>query len=68
MPSVLAKRREIGRVLVCQGEEGHYSHICFSRWQQIALFRRFPDVRMPEQTYQRPRHMHSCQSETTNSL
>ncbi|GAA48895.1 hypothetical protein CLF_102185 [Clonorchis sinensis] len=25
-------------------DEGHYSHICFSRWQQIALFRRFPDV------------------------
>ncbi|TGZ69987.1 hypothetical protein CRM22_003423 [Opisthorchis felineus] len=44
MPSVLAKLRETGRVLVWQSEEGHYSHICFSRWQQIALFRRFPDV------------------------
>ncbi|GAA55913.1 hypothetical protein CLF_109358 [Clonorchis sinensis] len=44
VPSVLAKLRETGRVLVWQSEEGHYSHICFSRWQQIALFRRFPDV------------------------
>ncbi|GAA49484.1 hypothetical protein CLF_103123 [Clonorchis sinensis] len=44
MPSVLAKLRETGRVLVWQSEEGHYSHICFSRWQQIALFRRLPDV------------------------
>ncbi|GAA48388.1 hypothetical protein CLF_101544 [Clonorchis sinensis] len=44
MPSVLAKLRETGRVLVWQSEEGHYNHICFSRWQQIALFRRFPDV------------------------
>ncbi|KER31475.1 hypothetical protein T265_02248 [Opisthorchis viverrini] len=37
MPSVLAKLRETGRVLVCQSEKGHYSHICFSRWQQIAI-------------------------------
>ncbi|GAA50034.1 hypothetical protein CLF_103951 [Clonorchis sinensis] len=44
MPLVLAKLRETGRVLVWQSEEGHYSHMCFSRWQQIALFRRFPDV------------------------
>ncbi|GAA57778.1 hypothetical protein CLF_113187 [Clonorchis sinensis] len=44
MPSVLEKLRGTGRVLVWQSEEGHYSHICFSRWQEIALFRRFPDV------------------------
>ncbi|GAA51670.1 hypothetical protein CLF_106584, partial [Clonorchis sinensis] len=44
MPSVLAKLRKTGHVLVWQLEEGHYSHICFSRWQQIALFRRFPVV------------------------
>ncbi|GAA48769.1 hypothetical protein CLF_102012 [Clonorchis sinensis] len=44
MPSVLAKLREAGRVLAWQSEEGHCSHICFSRWQQIVLFRRFPDV------------------------
>ncbi|GAA57088.1 hypothetical protein CLF_112126, partial [Clonorchis sinensis] len=44
MPSVLEKPRETGRVLVWQSVQGHYSHICFSRWQQIALFQRFPDV------------------------
>ncbi|GAA51024.1 hypothetical protein CLF_105452 [Clonorchis sinensis] len=44
MSSVLAKLQETGRVLAWQSEEGPYSHICFSRWQQIALFRRFPDV------------------------
>ncbi|GAA56138.1 hypothetical protein CLF_110075 [Clonorchis sinensis] len=35
---------ESGPVPVLQSEEGYYSHMCFSRWQQIALFRRFPDV------------------------
>ncbi|KER24415.1 hypothetical protein T265_14431, partial [Opisthorchis viverrini] len=44
MSPVLAKLREIECVLVCQSEGGHYSHICSSRWQQIALFRRFSDV------------------------
>ncbi|GAA47765.1 hypothetical protein CLF_100776 [Clonorchis sinensis] len=44
MPSVLANLRETGRVLVWQSEEGHYSHIGFPRRQQIASFRRFPDV------------------------
>ncbi|GAA51446.1 hypothetical protein CLF_106150 [Clonorchis sinensis] len=44
MPPDLAKLRETGRVLVWQSEKSHYSHICFSRWQQIALFRRVPDV------------------------
>ncbi|GAA48192.1 hypothetical protein CLF_101296 [Clonorchis sinensis] len=51
MPSVLAKLRETGRVLVWQSEEGHYSHTCFSRWQQIALFRRFPDVVNVDETH-----------------
>ncbi|KAG5441349.1 Intraflagellar transport protein 74 [Clonorchis sinensis] len=47
MPSVLAKLRETGRVLVWQPEKSLYSRICFPRWQQIALFRRFPDVETP---------------------
>ncbi|GAA53705.1 hypothetical protein CLF_110828 [Clonorchis sinensis] len=44
MPSVLAKLRETGRLVVWQLEEGHNGHTCFSRRQQIAFFRCFPDV------------------------
>ncbi|KAG5444555.1 hypothetical protein CSKR_108081 [Clonorchis sinensis] len=36
-----AKLQETGWVLVLQSEEGHYSHVCFSRWHRIALFRCF---------------------------
>ncbi|KER30373.1 hypothetical protein T265_13188, partial [Opisthorchis viverrini] len=44
MSSIIAKFRECGRVLLVESEGGRYSHLCFSRTQQIALFRRFPDV------------------------
>ncbi|KAG5441018.1 hypothetical protein CSKR_101247 [Clonorchis sinensis] len=51
MTSVLAKLRETGRVHAWQSEEGHRSHPGFPRWQQIAMFRRFPDVEMMGEHY-----------------
>lgn len=44
LESVLRKLRETGRVSVESNSEGYCSHVCFARHQQIALFRRFPDV------------------------
>ncbi|GAA54165.1 hypothetical protein CLF_112443 [Clonorchis sinensis] len=44
MQSIITQLRECGRVLLVESEGGRLSHLCFSRTQQMALFRRFPDV------------------------
>ncbi|GAA49869.1 hypothetical protein CLF_103699 [Clonorchis sinensis] len=42
--SIVTQLRECGHALLVESEGGRLSHFCFSRTQQIALFRRFPDV------------------------
>ncbi|GAA51254.1 hypothetical protein CLF_105773 [Clonorchis sinensis] len=49
--SVLAKIREPRRVLVLKLGKEHYSHTYFSRWQKIALVRRFTEVVNVDETH-----------------
>ncbi|GAA53973.1 hypothetical protein CLF_111780 [Clonorchis sinensis] len=44
MQSIITQLQECGRVLLVESEGGRLNHLCFSRKQQIAPFRRFPDV------------------------
>lgn len=44
MEDVIDQLGNCGQVLVVNDAEGHITHFCFARTQQIELFRQFPDV------------------------